>query len=772
MPTQKGERESNVEIISPGTAVARPMQQISLLAAEVEAETTLDWKTLLRKHGRWAIVFALLGTIGGLVATVLATPQYRSRLLLEIQPVRTSNSAQAANPDRESANLQTQILMMRSGAFLKRVVGRIQVETLPVAPVRDDIFTKLRARVRPELRNSSQLMEDGINASVASLQVREVNRTNLLEIMAESIHPEIAATFVNTVGSEFVDQNLQSRSIDAQRASQWLAAQVEETKLKLQEAEEKLQAFVRSSGNLFVGQEMTLADSSLRQFQDRLTSARAERIAKQAKYELFLRSKPEQVAELIEDAALRAQQGRVKDLQQQRSVLLTKYTANHYKVQQIDKQISDMEEGLRKESAVALERIKNDYDSAVRQERLLGGAYSGAAGQVSSQATQSSQYNALKREVEMLRAAYGQILAQANEASIINALPQNNMRIVDVAVPANEPLKPSPPLNIAMGAFTGLILAGGLAYLRERADKSFKRPGSARELLSVRELGVIPSLGYSTPAAAGSFRVRISLKGRSWLKKLAKFTADGGNSELIQWQEKSFFAEGFRHVMASMSRADQHNASPQIILITSPNPAEGKTLVCSNLAIALAETGKRVLIVDADFHRPRLHAVFGLKNDVGLSDALSRLSRGETIETMEGIYETPYPGLRIFVNGPEVADLYRLLHSNVLATLLTSLREEYDVILIDAPPVLQIADVRMIDHLADGLVLVLRCDSTDRKSALDAYRCLKEDGVTMLGTILNDWRPASKRKDNYYRYVRPEAESDLPSQSKAVVRVH
>lgn len=751
MPRPVQENPNAIEIIRPTVVATRPQQPLNIVATEIEAESSFELLPFLKKYVWLLLLMAVVGSGLGFVSVIFGTPMYSSRMLLEIQPIRSKNR-NGGSDQHDEAVLQTQILMMRSGTFLRKVVNRIQAETLPVAPVRNDFFTKLRTKVRKELRNPTQIMEEGIQTAASNLSVRIVNGTTLLEITTESTHPEVAADFVNMVGSEFIDQNLLSRSSDAQQAGRWLAAQVDETKLKLKEAEDKLQAFVRSSGNLFAAQETTLADSSLRQFQQELAQAKAERIDKQSRYDGIIKADPGKVLDLLPDQTLQKQRSNLQELRQQRNLLTMKYTPNHYKVAAIDLQIRDIEVALNKESEAAIDRLKTDYESSLRRERLLLGAHSGAAGQVNAQAGKASEYAALRREVEMLRQAYSQILMQASETAIRDAMPQNNMRPVDMATPANEPLRPKPPLNIAMGAFLGLALAGGFGFLRERMDRSVKRPGSARELLNVRELGAIPGIDTAEPMPR-NFRVRILLKGRS-LKEKALRIASLRKKELVGWQQKSFFAESFRHVVASLLREDEYTKAPQVAIITSPNPSEGKTMVSSNLGICLAETGRKVLVIDADFRRPRIHSIFGLSNEIGLGQVLTDWPEMEEKEDLPGIHATEYPGLSVFVNGGEVEDLSRVLHSKRFEKVLSRLRKEYDIILIDAPPILQIADTRVIDHLADGVMLVLRSGVTDRKRALEAYRCLHEDGANIIGTILNDWQPARKRTDEYYGYMR------------------
>lgn len=763
-PTEPAE----IEVIPPGQLAPRSSPVISMVAAEEEAETQIDVRRLIRRYAWLVLLLMILGLAGGFVSVVLATPMYRSRLLLDIQPLRTMDRG-AQSAAAEESNLQTQMLLIRSSGFLNRVVQRMQSETLPVAPVRNDFFTKLRTRVRPEMRNSTQLMNDGITAAMSTLQVRPVNGTTLLEISCESIHPELAANFANTVGSEFIDQSMQARSLQAQQMSQWLSAQVEETKSKLHEAEEKLNDFVRSSGNLFVSSETTLADSDMRSFQGQAAAARAERLAKQSEFEMIKNASPEERVNLLRDGTMAAMQLKLQDLRQQRLILTSKYTPNHYKVQTLDLQIKDTEKVLQESVEKAYNRVKSEFEASQRREKLLSGAYSSAAGQVSAQAGQAAQYSALRREVDILRQTYGQILMQASQTSITNALPQSNMRVVDMAAAAQDPLRPKPPLSMAFGAMLGLVASAGIIFLRERMDRSLKVPGSMRELLNVRELGVIPNL-HSIEPATGGVKVRIAIKasqnGLIRYMRRKQQSQPSASRELIGWQQKTYFSESFRHAVASILRSNPSHQELGVLLLTSPNPSEGKTLVTANLGISMAETGRRVLIIDADFRRPRLHSIFSRSNEgTGLGNLLVAAAEGKPFEIDSAIQESGYPGLSIMANGPQLDNLSRLLHSQALPQVMNLLRAKFDMILIDAPPVLQIVDARIIHQLADGVILVIRSGTTDRRSALEAYRYLHEDKANLLGTILNDWQPQKKKVDYYYNYVREQDKSTPPAEA-------
>ena len=217
------------------------------------------------------------------------------------------------------------------------------------------------------------------------------------------------------------------------------------------------------------------------------------------------------------------------------------------------------------------------------------------------------------------------------------------------------------------------------------------------------------------------------------------------------WQGAPEVAESFRVTLASLMRENGAGNRPQTILVTSPRPAEGKTTIASNLGVALAETGRRVLLVDADCRRPFLHKMFGVPNTWGLTNILAGDSE---ISDQLGI-PTRFPGLMLLPNGPPPESVSRVLYSPRLGKFFQWARGNVDLILIDAPPILEVADARVISEFADGAVLVLRSGSTARADALQAYQQLYEDGTLLLGTVLNDWRRPARDRHYYSYYLAP-----------------
>ena len=242
--------------------------------------------------------------------------------------------------------------------------------------------------------------------------------------------------------------------------------------------------------------------------------------------------------------------------------------------------------------------------------------------------------------------------------------------------------------------------------------------------------------------------------GSSGGRKGIKVMEDGTNDrvELITFSQKSsMLAESFRTILTSILFSGDNGQKPQILVLTSSSPKEGKTTVVCNLGISIAEINHNVLVIDADMRRPRIHSVFDVSNEMGLSNLLLRKDPLDSAAVDLAIHATSVPGLSILPSGSVRHGISGLLHSGRLPELMKLLRGKFDMVLIDTPPMVNISDARVIARLADALILVLRSASTTRDAALLAKRRFDEDGLSVMGTILNGWNPNTPGY-SYYRY--------------------
>jgi polysaccharide biosynthesis transport protein len=713
---------------------------------EDEPGLTINPVQLLKRYWLLLLVMLIIGSAAGFGSIVLSTPRYRSRLLMEVENTNQDFmklGGGGSDPDYQ-VTIETQIGILNSGTFLARGAQRMQSDTVPLAPTGRDIFSRLRQRIHPTTQDPLEAARTGLFVATSTFQARPVTRTRLIELTCESTSPDVAAQFLNAMAAEFSDDGSRSRMETAQRTSEWLAGQIEDTKSRVQEAEDHLQEFVKASGNVFAGQDVTLEDTKLAELKGELAKIQAERIARQARYERTQKNlPPEQLAEILEDQVLRSYQTQLESLRRDKAALETVYTPKHEKVRKLDAQIATVQKAYQAEVVSVIGRVKSDYDSSVRQEKLLQSAYAAQAQRVGSEAGKAAEYGALKREVDMQRSLYQTLLVQQNQANMSSSVPINPVHVVEAATPPDAPYSPRPVLNIAFGSMLGMVLAGGLVFLRERMDRSIKAPGASRRLFNAPELGVIPNLGQRSNgiAKAGSGRGVPVLNGAH----------EDPATALATWQNRpAFVAESFRGTLASILRNQASGKAQKIILVTSPGPAEGKTTVVQNLGIALAETGRRVLLVDADFRRPHLHREFSLPNEWGLIDLLCEdQPLSEYPPERLGVF-TGLPGLSVLPNRITPNNVSKALYSPRLRTILETLSKRYDMVLVDAPPLLSVADARIVAPLTDALILVLRSGVTNRDAALEACQRIQEDGLTLLGTVLTDYDLSADRKRQYY----------------------
>jgi len=743
------------------------------------------WKVIFG-HKLWLTLFCLLGTGLGFLVFALRLPVYTGSTTLELQSINQgflNLVVAAADPmmvQGMDAGIyqQTQIAIIKSALIQGPAVDRLQRESSPVVPVPTDLFGRLRNRLGIVAKEPVEAFNEGLAMAQAKLNVRVIPGTRLIQISCSSTVPEVAANYVNALASEYLYNSQNNRSTSTQRTSQWLQGQLEETRARLEQAEQKLQEFVRKSGNLFVaeadaaGRTETLSNTKLKQLQADLAAAQTDRIRKQALYQASL-TRPIESFPADFTGALRDEQGQIVKLKTELAQLETTLTPNHYRVQRVQAQIAQLEQEQDRDRKALLSQIQNDYEEAVSHEKLLSNAYKAQAGEVSSEADKTAEYGSLKREVEILQKELNSLLEQTNQASVASAYSLQTTRVIDTA---RIPGRPSGP-KWWQHVLIGLAVGGAIGYLscllrdtrkEKRQQERFGLPGYASRFLNVPELGVIPTAMMEHRKAAVPFFA----KGKHALRPMVlNGNGNGKNGkrvELITWTEKpSLLAESFRLTLASLTITGKSGASPTVVVVSSAGAAEGKTTVATNIAIARAETNRRVLLLETDLRKPRLADLFGLSNPRGWSDLILEEGSFQAERIANMVQPTHIPGLFAMVGGTSSPELiHQVFNSPKVPLLLAALRRQFDMVVIDTPPLLQFSEARLIGRLADGVVLVLRSDYTNRAAALACRQRLWEDGIPILGTVLNDWNPNVNKDprytsyyDTYHEYYSAEAKS-------------
>jgi capsular exopolysaccharide synthesis family protein len=725
------------------------------------------WRILRRRKGT-VLAIAFAGLLAGFLVTLPQTPVYQARTSLEIQDLNQDfMNMKQVSPVSESqtfttlSDIQTQIKILQSDTLAQRTIAKVR-PTLTGAgeapPSRTDMF---RSVFNLPVPSPADRQDAELKAMPAQMKVRAAGQTRIIEILVDSADPKLAAAFANTLDNEFIEQNMEARWQMSQRTGDWLSRQLDDMRVKLERSDDALQSYARQTGLMFTGGNDnssgnggSVSEQKLRQLQEELSKAQADRMSQEARYELTRNAAPETLPDVLNDSNLREFQSKLTDLERQKAQLTSVFKPEYTKVRQIQAQITTLQAALDRSRNDVLGRVKNDFDAASRRERLVAAAYSAQAELVTQESQKAIQYNILKREVDSNRQLYEAMLQRVKESSIASAMKASNVRVVDEAKEPRKPYKPSLPMNAGLGLLSGAFLGMAFVVMRERADRTLQQPGEVALWLETPELGVIPSndtarrrLYYYSPEK------RVGQQDKKSLPAGKDDKTGGSSVELVTMSQRpSMTAEAFRVVLTSILFSSENGSRPRVLVVTSPGPGEGKTTVATNLAISMAEIGRRVLLVDADLRRPRVHTLFGLPNEAGLTSLLQSRDL-EKADVDAVIHPTGAASLYAMPSGPATSAAANLLFSPVLHLLLQRFRDEYDMVIVDTPPSLQMPDSRVVAREADAVVLVFRSGRTTRDAALATAQRFAEDKTRILGTILNDWNP-STAPNGYYGYYK------------------
>ena len=740
----------------PRHAVYRYLESPSAEVASSPGYDSLrDYWHILFRHRKTLLYCTLAGLLGATGISLLQTPTYRVRTSLEIQ---STNMQDLKNPTDSPGSyttpesyVETQVKLLQSESLLEDVVDKLKLHKERPTGWRA-LTSAVQRMVASFIKSHPPEREELIRQIERNLTVRTSGNSHLLEVVYESPDPQGAANFANTLVSEFIELSQEERWKAAQGTAEWLTSHLDQMKAQLEQSEAQLQDYARTSGLSVTSEKDNLEEDRLKALQDDLSKAQAERIASQAKLEEAKNKPTDSLPEILEDPTMREYRRRLSELQQQYAELSATLTPEHYKVQRVQAQITELQSQIEKERTNVVRRTGNEYAAALRRETLLSKAHAEQEKVVADQSSKTIHYDTLKRDVDSNRRLYEAMLQRVKEASLIAAMRDSNVLVVDRAKPPRLPDSPNVPMNSAIGLFSGLLLGFGFVSLRERIDRRISDPGDAQAYLDLPELGVMP-LDQADASWQILDRIHPHRSGSSLLSHSARDSSPSDGPELATWKRKpSMLAECTRTTLTSILLPRQDRECPRVIVLTSPCQGDGKTTVACNLSIAVAEIGRKVLLIDGDLRRPRLHKVFGVSNNWGLSDVLWAHTPLETVPISHLVRETKVSGLCVMPGGSCGVTPSNLFYSPRMSILLKRLPMEFDMVMIDAPPMIHLADARVLGRLADGVILVIRAGQTTTESAQVARQRFAEDGTRVLGFVLNKWDPANSPSYAYGNY--------------------
>ena len=701
----------------------------------------LDYWRLLAKR-----VWVILGTLAFMLAAAVivslhTTPMYRAEGQITINkenpnPLGFKDDAEAGGGDyNANIELATQVTVLNSVSLALQAIRQLPPGEEPKAATSK--ATNVNAST--PLTGPPQLTEEQKAQLVGTfkhdLAVAAIPGTRIIQITYMSPNPRAAADTVNGLISAYVAQNLRTHFEGTNQAAEWLTKQLSDLELKVEISQEKLVRYQKEHGIVGTDEKQNIITSKLEDLNKQLTDAEADRIQKQAIYQLTLSGDPEAVSTVSQDTLLQSLRAKQADLKNELAQADVQLGSAYPKVVELKNRMQQLNETIDAELKKTISRIHNDYVGALGREKMLRQVFEQQKEDASQLNQNAIEYTLLKRDADSNRQLYDSLTQKLKEASLSAGLSSTNVHIID---PATTPLKPSVPdipRNLALGLVLGLAGGIALAFVFEALDATVRTPDQAEAIGEVPSLAVIPLTKRELVGTTKKAR-RLLPSEPQKCDEIAALAYSRPNSEM---------AEAYRALRTAILLS-MPDTPPQLILFTSPLPDEGKTTTSINSAIVLAQEGRRVLLVDADLRRPSISKDLGIDSGAGLSAALA----GDVLPESVILPSPQLPNLFLLPAGRIPPRPSEILNSVRMKHLLTQWREMFDHVIIDSPPVLAVTDAVRLSAEVDAVILVIRSAQTSKAALRRSIALLAQANAKLLGVVFNGFDPRSP--DHYYSY--------------------
>lgn len=758
-----------------------------------------DYWRAIRKRLWLVIGFAVLVTT--IVAIYMAQKPNvylaKARVQVDLEQtnpdlITSDRQRPVANPDPSYFNTQLQLL--GSDALLRRVIKDHNLDTnseLNKAKSEGSAFNGMlkaiglasdpgndaqRNTTKPDalLVNSDEVAEairlapyvdiikPGLNIDPIRESRATYKDTRLIELSFRHTNPQFAAFVVNSIGDTFVNVNFEKRSGTSRKTNDFLQQRITDLQSDVRNDEIKLVELKQSAGILKTDGEQTLVLDRLSGLNKDLLEAENVRKLAEAKYNSVLRS-PDNAKALTEERMARyiteqenslrtlrnETQKKISDLRAHRAKLMQEFKETAPEIQEIDSQIKSLEESIaneinknkselddfrRRSTQVLLDTLKTDYQQSNDREGKIRSAYNEQYDLAQGQNTGAVQIKLLEQNIETNKGFLDNLRKQQSGNDVAAQGSDNNISVADYSIPDDTPVSPRRLTTVIAALFLSTVFGMGLALFLEYLDDTINSTEEVESYLQLPALAAIPVM-ESIP------KRKLLLVGAS-----QEDVDDRAKSELLIYADsRSSLAEAYRQLRTSILLSTAGH-SPKSLLVTSSLPSEGKTTTATNTAISLAQTGARVLIIDADMRRPRVHAVFNVPNIEGLSSVLSsELSESEVLRVINRDEKT---GVGVMTSGPIPPNPAELIGSFQMSKLLALLEKHFDHIVVDSPPITSFTDGVLIASIVDGVILVVNAGSTSRQVVRKARQFVEDIGAKIFGVVLNNVNLGAQ--DSYY----------------------
>jgi capsular exopolysaccharide synthesis family protein len=717
---------------------------VSLSPSKQDLALTDMW-LVIRKRRVLLAVLAVGLAILAVAAGYKRGDRYTATGQIEIQPGSAADLKQSISSVLSSGTssldtvIESDILILQSDTLLMKVAGTLKLQDDPVFLSGQKAIktSQYGGQVIPLLHGN--LDDPHVRAVIvqilrANMTVARVPRTQMISISYKSRSPQLSANVVNALESEYIENNFVAHYSSTKQVSQWLTSQIEGLRTVVQDSQDRMVDLQKKLGISALDPQHSMIVQEITNLEKGVSDATQQRVLEEARYHMLQSLPPDQIQDSPTPLGTDGGQSLLTTLRAQRASasaemarLQPVYGPNYPQVKQLSAQIQAYDHEIAKQEQRVVNQAKDATGIAQAAESKATGMLGSRVHELYGQRDDLVQYELLSQEYESNRHMYESILARLREAAVDAGLDSADISIVDLA---SLPVAPSsmPPATMGMlGLFFGAL--GGLAFalLLERLDTRLRDSRQIQDLLGLPAIAVVPQTNW---------------KAREKTKDFDPETAAGPE---ILWDSRSAFAEAMRVFRTSIQLSSTSRQS-RVIAVTSCQPGEGKSTLSTNLAAALAQGGKRVVVVDTDMRRPSLLWRLKLTGKRGLSEYLTGA------ETMEGIIQTHkiLTTLDMIPSGsapPLPADL---LASDQMKHFVEQLRERYEYVILDTPPALSVTDPLIVSSLADGLVLVIRQGVCTRAMLTRVAEIFQDVGIKVYGFVLNG---VDASLPEYYGYL-------------------
>ncbi len=706
---------------------------------------------ILHKNWRYAAVFALTLLSVVTIVTFRMKDIYEPTARLEIDPpgsevLSMKDLLNAGMNDQDY--LETQARILQSDELAVSVIRTLRLDQ-NVELVGKQALEDEGGQAGDESPSGTQLTPVE-NRALRNFQQRfkvlKVRSSRLVEVSFASHDPQLAAQVTNTLVSLFIDRNYRTRYETTMQASEWLSGQLSDLGQKVEKSNQALVDYQRKYGIVDLEEDrQNTVTQKLTDLNHQRVLVETERIELEAALKMVESGSADLLPQVHNNQFLQTLTYRFVEARAQLAQALAIYGKNNPNVKRIQNDVDEMEVQLTAERQRVIGILKTSYETARHRESLLAEAMDKMKGILANMNERMVQYAVLKNEARANQELYRNLLAKLKEAGVSAGLRSSNIRVVDQARVLDKPTRPNRPVNIAFGLLAGILGGVLFAFLVEKLDNTVSTPEDVTECSGLASLALFPLRGSANGAG------RLS----PWRKQAAKLLGNGSiigppssTPRFFLERPHSAEAEAVQNLYTSIMLS-RPGKPPRAILVVSASPSEGKTTVSVNLATVLARHG-RTCLTETDLRRPAVAPVFGLTRQHGLSNVLTGSAPLET--AMAPVPDVP--NLMLLLAGPTPPNPAELIASEPMRELLLSLREQFDYVVLDSPPIIPFADARSLSPLVDGVVVVGRAGWTTRQAIMRTTEILEAAHAHVLGIVINgvDLTSSEYRYYHYGRY--------------------